>query len=87
MKKTKDVKTTTILKFQSFVYLTAFRKFSKAKHWEINISHLTVRCDCSEKEAEFACSDFKAIVLNSRGSLAETLHVPSREMDEQSMYV
>lgn len=86
MKKTKDVKT-TILKFQSFVYLTAFRKFSKAKHWEINISHLTVRCDCSEKEAEFACSDFRAIVLNSRGNLAESLHGASREIDGQVVYV
>ena len=65
---------TTILQFQSLVYLTAFRKFSKAKHWEVNISHLTVLCDCSTKEAEFACSDFNATVLSSRGtSLKESL--------------
>jgi hypothetical protein len=53
----------TILKFPSFVYLTAFRKYSKAKHWEINISDLTVLCDCSEKEAGFACNDFSATVV------------------------
>lgn len=62
VKKTKDVKT-TILKFPSFIYLTAFRKYSKAKHWEINISDLTVLCDCSEKEAGFACNDFNATVV------------------------
>ena len=62
-KKAKDVKTTT-LKFPSFVYLTAFRKYSKAKHWEINISDLTVHCDCSEKETGFACNDFRAVVVN-----------------------
>jgi hypothetical protein len=63
------VKTIT-LQFPSFIYLTAFRKYSKAKHWEINLSDLTVLCDCSEKEANFACADFKAVVLNATESVA-----------------
>ena len=53
----------TLLKFSSSMYLIAFRKFSKAKYWEIDLSELTVYCDCSEKEALHACRDFKAIQL------------------------
>ena len=63
MKKAKDVKTIS-LKFPSFIYLTAFRKYSKADYWDINIPELTVVCNCSEKEARFACQDFKAEILN-----------------------
>lgn len=62
---------TTTLKFPSFIYLTAFRKYSKAKHWEINISDLTVQCDCSEKETGFACNDFRAVVINAAELQAE----------------
>ena len=62
---------TTILKFPSFVYLTAFRKFSKATHWEISIAELTVLCDCSAEEARFACNDFKAIELKNRDENSE----------------
>jgi len=57
---------TTILKFPSFVYLTAFRKYSKARHWEISIADLTVLCDCSAEEARNACNDFNAIELKNR---------------------
>lgn len=64
MKKAKDMNK-TLLKFSSLVYLTAFRKFSKARYWEINLNDLTVLCDCSEKEAEFACRDFRAVLLQS----------------------
>lgn len=63
MKKAKDMKK-TFLKFTSSIYLLAFRKYSKAAHWEINLSELTVLCDCSEKEARIACSDFNAVILN-----------------------
>lgn len=50
----------TLLKFSSAVYLIAFRKYSKASYWEINLTDLTVICDCSEKEARAASTDFKA---------------------------
>ena len=53
----------TLLKFSSVVYLISFRKFSKAKYWEINLNDLTIICDCSEKEAQFACRDFRAVIL------------------------
>jgi hypothetical protein len=55
--------TKTLLKFPSAIYLIAFRKFSKAKHWEINLTDLTVICDCSEKEALYACKDFRAVLM------------------------
>jgi hypothetical protein len=55
----------TLLKFSSLIYLTAFRKFSKANYWEINLNELTVLCDCSEKEIMYACKDFRAIILQS----------------------
>ncbi len=57
--------TKTLLKFSSAIYLIAFRKFSKAKYWEINLNDLTVICDCSEKEALLACKDFRAVILSS----------------------
>jgi hypothetical protein len=63
MKKAKDVKTIS-LKFPSFIYLTAFRRYSKADYWDINIPELTVVCNCSEKEAHHACQDFRAVLLN-----------------------
>ena len=63
MKKAKDMKK-TLLKFTSSIYLLAFRKYSKASHWEINLSELTVLCNCSEKEAKIACNDFNAVILN-----------------------
>jgi hypothetical protein len=69
---------TTILKFPSFIYLTAFRKYSKATHWEINISDLTVLCDCSEKEAGFACVDFNAEILRGSETAGETT-LPRRQ--------
>jgi hypothetical protein len=53
----------TLLKFSSIMYLIAFRKFSKAKHWEINLNDLTVVCDCSDKEALSACRDFRAVLV------------------------
>lgn len=53
----------TLLKFSSLTYLTAFRKFSKANYWEIDLNEFTVLCDCSDKELIFACRDFRAIVL------------------------
>jgi hypothetical protein len=53
----------TLLKFPSPVYLIAFRKYSKAKTWEVSLSDLTVFCDCSPKEAKSACQDFQAILL------------------------
>lgn len=53
----------TLLKFSSLVYLTAFRKFSKASYWEINLNDLTVICDCSEKETLYACKDFRAVMI------------------------
>lgn len=55
--------TKTLLKFSSSIYLLAFRKFSKARHWEINLNELTVYCDCSEKEAMYACKEFNAVRL------------------------
>ena len=64
MKKAKDMKK-TLLKFTSLIYLTAFRKFSKASFWEINLSDMTILCDCSEKELQFACRDFRAVVLHT----------------------
>lgn len=60
----------TLLKFTSLMYLIAFRKFSKAKYWEINLQDLTVVCDCSEKEAMFAYSDFLAVTVQSPDELA-----------------
>lgn len=53
----------TLLKFSSAIYLIAFRKYSKAKHWEINLNELTVLCDCTDKEAIVACTDFRAMIL------------------------
>jgi hypothetical protein len=58
----KDVKKYS-LQFTSFIYLTAFRKYSKAAHWEIDITNLVAHCNCSEKEAKFACNEFRAILL------------------------
>ena len=69
MKKAKDMKK-TLLKFSSLIYLTAFRKFSKASFWEINLNDLTVLCDCSEKELMFACKDFRAVLLQSADDLS-----------------
>lgn len=54
----------TLLKFSSAVYLIAFRKFSKADYWEINLDKLTIICNCSEKELAVACKDFRAIQLS-----------------------
>ena len=54
----------THLKFTSSIYLLAFRKYSKASHWEVNLNELTILCNCSEKEARIACSDFNAVILN-----------------------
>ena len=48
------------LKFPSLIYLTAFRKYSKAAHWEINMTNLVAHCDCSPKEASLACKEFRA---------------------------
>ena len=70
----------TLLKFSSAIYLIAFRKFSKAKHWEINLSDLTVYCDCSEKEAMHACMDFKAVRL-TQGELMESTPGKIAEMN------
>lgn len=69
------------LKFPSFIYLTAFRKFSKAKHWEINIANLVAQCDCSEKEAVFACKEFNAVLLTGN----ENLDVESWAMNATSL--
>lgn len=68
----------TLLKFTSLIYLTAFRKFSKASYWEINLNDLTVLCDCSEKEAQFACRDFRAVLLRS----AEEEMIPITNMGD-----
>ncbi|MDQ3276995.1 MAG: hypothetical protein M3Q06_01630 [Bacteroidota bacterium] len=54
----------TLLKFTSSIYLLAFRKYSKASYWEIDLNELTILCNCSEKEAKIACLDFNAIILN-----------------------
>ena len=64
----------TLLKFSSLIYLTAFRKFSKASFWEINLNDLTVLCDCSEKELMFACKDFRATLLQSADELNAIAH-------------
>ena len=56
----------TLLKFPSPVYLIAFRKFSKAKTWEVSLSDLTVLCDCNPAEARMACQDFQAILLKEK---------------------
>lgn len=53
----------TLLKFSSAMYLIAFRRYSKAQHWEIDLTELTVLCDCTRKEQQVACSDFGAEVL------------------------
>ena len=53
----------TLLKFSSAMYLIAFRKFSKATHWEINLNDLIVVCDCSDKEAMIALRDFRAVLI------------------------
>ena len=55
----------TLLKFTSSIYLLAFRKYSKATHWEVNLNELTVLCNCSEKEARMACNDFNAVILHA----------------------
>jgi hypothetical protein len=55
----------TLLKFTSSIYLLAFRKYSKATHWEVNLNELTILCNCSEKEARMACNDFNAVILNA----------------------
>lgn len=69
------------LKFPSLIYLSAFRRFSKAKHWEINITNLVAQCDCTEKEAGFACKEFKAVLLDG----TEDLDVDNWEMNETSL--
>jgi hypothetical protein len=56
---------TTQLKFSSFIYLAAFRKYSKATHWEVNLTELTVICNCSPKEALNACKEFNAQIITS----------------------
>lgn len=53
----------TRLKFSSAIYLIAFRRYSKAGFWEIDLTNLTVRCDCSSAEARTACAEFGAVVL------------------------
>ncbi|HET7896475.1 MAG TPA: hypothetical protein VFL47_02360 [Flavisolibacter sp.] len=52
-----------ILKFPSFIYLTAFRKYAKANDWEVDIRNLVIQCNCSYKDALFACSEFNAVLL------------------------
>lgn len=56
----------TLLKFPSAIYLIAFRRYSKASFWEIDLQELTMLCDCSKKEAIVACSDFKAEQVEQR---------------------
>lgn len=71
----------TLLKFSSIIYLTAFRKFAKARYWEINLNDMTILCDCSEKEVQFACKDFRAVLLQS----AEEELMPITNMGELSI--
>ncbi len=59
-----------LLKFSSAVYLTAFRRYAKSKNWEINLTELTIRCECSTKDLQAACDDFNAIVLESNHAAA-----------------
>jgi hypothetical protein len=70
----------TLLKFSSGIYLLAFRKFSKASFWEINLNDLTILCDCSEKEAIFACKEFNAVIINSHDEVPTGV---VREMGER----
>jgi hypothetical protein len=67
-----------ILKFPSFIYLTAFRKYAKANTWEIDMTNLVVQCDCSYKDVLFACKEFNAVLLNSKEE------VPTEELTWQS---
>jgi hypothetical protein len=60
------------LKFPSLIYLTAFRRYAKATYWEINITNMVAHCDCSEKEATFACKEFKAVLVNENEDLDVT---------------
>jgi hypothetical protein len=53
----------TLLKFPSAMYLIAFRRYSKASFWEIDLAALTALCDCSAKDIKIACKDFQAHVL------------------------
>lgn len=64
----------TLLKFPSAIYLVAFRRYSKALHWEIDLNELTVLCDCTKKELQVACSDFGAEILlqSEKAKLFET---------------
>ena len=60
-----NVMNKTLLKFPSPVYLSAFRKYSKAKTWEVSLSDMTAFCDCSSKEVTIACQDFQAVVMTT----------------------
>jgi hypothetical protein len=53
----------TRLKFSSAIYLIAFRRYSKASYWEIDLTERTVICNCTKGELQFACTDFKAEIL------------------------
>jgi hypothetical protein len=51
------------LQFSSLVYLCAFRRYSTATCWQIDVNALQVNCYCSDKEVQVACRDFQASVL------------------------
>jgi hypothetical protein len=53
----------TLLKFPSVIYLISFRRYSRASYWEIDLTERTILCNCSKKEQQVACSDFRAEIL------------------------
>lgn len=56
---------TVQLKFSSLIYLSAFRKFAKAKNWSVDLDEMTVHCMCSEDMIQMAISEFSGVVLQS----------------------
>jgi hypothetical protein len=58
------------LQFPSLVYLCAFRRYSTATCWQIDINTLQVNCHCSDREAQVACQDFQALLLTGNTTAA-----------------
>jgi hypothetical protein len=58
--------TKVYLKFPSFFYLAAFRKYAEAKNWTVNLTELSVCCICSKITLESACTDFNAVLVEQK---------------------
>lgn len=81
----------TLLKFPSAIYLIAFRRYSKASYWEIDLNELTVLCDCLQKEAKAACKEFGAQIIEKQEIIAtpamreESITIPINQYNNDNL--